>query len=77
MQDFGQQALIHIVVHVMFLAAVWWALQSFKFDLFVKNPKSPQAMLLMIFVTIALAYLVSSFFLQYLESSLMLRYIWQ
>ena len=74
-QSFGQQALIHIFVNVLFLAITWWALQSFKFDLFVKDPNGPKAKVLLILLTIAIAHLVSSFFLDYLNSSLMLRYL--
>ncbi|WP_227937048.1 DUF1146 family protein [Alkalihalobacillus deserti] len=74
---FGQQAVIHIVASVFFLAVTWWALQSFRFDLFVKEPNSPKAKLLMIIVTIAIAQLLSSFFLDYLNSSQMLRYLWE
>lgn len=77
LEGFGQQAAIHIVVNVFFLAITWWALQSFRFDLFVREPEGPKAKVLMIFVTIAIAHLVSQFFLDYLNSSLMLRYIWE
>ncbi|WP_017726018.1 DUF1146 family protein [Halalkalibacterium ligniniphilum] len=76
MEGFGQQALIHIFVNVVFLAITWWALQSFRFDLFVKNPKGPQAKLLMILLTIAIGHLVSSFFMDYFNSSMMLRHLW-
>lgn len=72
----GQQAVIHIVVSVFFLAVTWWALQSFRMDLFVKDPEGPKAKLLLILVTIAIAQLVSQFFLGYLDSSLMLKYLW-
>ncbi|MGO4889172.1 DUF1146 family protein [Anaerobacillus sp. MEB173] len=74
-ETFGQQALIHILVNLMFLAITWWALQTFKFDLFLKEPKGPKAMALTILVTIAIAHLVSSFFLDYLNWSTMLRYL--
>ena len=74
---FGQQAIVHIVASVFFLAVTWWALQSFRFDLFVKEPNSPKAKVLMIIVTIAIAQLLSSFFLDYLHSSQMLRYLFE
>lgn len=77
LEGFGQQAVIHIVVNIFFLAATWWALQSFRFDLFVKDPEGPKAKALVILITIAIAHLVSQFFLDYLNSSLMLRYLWE
>ncbi|MBP3952794.1 DUF1146 family protein [Bacillus suaedae] len=77
LEGFGQQAMLAIVVNVFFLAVTWWALQSFRFDLFVKEPNGTRAKVLTIIVTIAIAQLVSSFFLDYLNSSQMLRYIWE
>ena len=73
--SFGQQALVYIFVHILFLVVTWWALQAFKFDLFVKNINSARAKTLMILMTIAISHLVSSFFLEYLNSSTMLKYL--
>ncbi|GAE31311.1 DUF1146 family protein [Alkalihalobacillus hemicellulosilyticus] len=77
LEGFGQQAMLSIIVNVFFIAVTWWALQSFRFDLFVKDPEGPRAKVLMIIVTIAIAQLVSQFFLDYMYSSQMLRYIWE
>ncbi|SDI03901.1 conserved hypothetical integral membrane protein [Alteribacillus persepolensis] len=71
----GQEALLHIMVNLGCLVVVWWSLQTFRFDVFVRNPEGAKAKVLMVFVTIAISYLVSSFFLDYLEKSLMLRYL--
>ena len=73
--SFGQQALVYIFVHILFLVVTWWALQAFKFDLFVKNINSARAKTLMILMTIAISHLVSSFFLEYLNWSTMLKYL--
>ncbi|WP_209123345.1 DUF1146 family protein [Alkalihalobacillus sp. BA299] len=75
MDGFGMQGLLHITVNLMFVVITWWALQTFKFDLFLKDPKGPKAKTLMILLTIAIAYLVSSFFLDYLNGSTMLKYL--
>ena len=45
MTELGQQAMLHIVLNVFFLGLTWWALQSFRFDLFVKDPKGTKAKL--------------------------------
>ncbi len=74
-EQFGQQALVHLIVSIMFLVIIWWALQAFRFDVFIQNPKSPRGMTLMIVTTIALTQLVSSFFLDYLNWSKMLRFL--
>lgn len=75
MDGFGQQALLHIIVNISMLTLTWWALQAVKFDLFVKNPRGPRAIALMMILTVSIAHLVSSFLLDYLNWSTMLRYL--
>jgi len=74
-EPFGQQALMSILVNIMFLVIIWWALQSFRFEVLVKNPKGPQGIVLKLITTIVLTQLVSSFFLNYLNWSKMLRFL--
>lgn len=74
-EQFGQQALVHILVNIMFLVIVWWAIQAFRFDVLVKDPKGPRGIVIKIVTTIALTHLVSSFFLDYLDMSRMLRFL--
>lgn len=74
-EPFGQQALMSILVNIMFLVIIWWALQSFRFEVLVKNPKGPQGIVLKLITTIVLTHLVSSFFLDYLNWSKMLRFL--
>lgn len=69
---FGVQAVLYLFVHLISLVVTWWAIQSFKFDLFIKNPQGARAKVLQIFITIAISSLVADFFLNYLNSSLRL-----
>ncbi|MGY4688425.1 DUF1146 family protein [Salibacterium sp. K-3] len=71
----GQEAVLHITINLIFLVIVWWSLQAFRFDVFLRNPEGPKAKLFMVLVTIALSHLVSSFFIEYLQGSLTLRYL--
>ncbi|MCE7792490.1 DUF1146 family protein [Salipaludibacillus sp. CUR1] len=71
----GQQSLFNILISLMVLTVVWWAVQSFKFDLFVKNPDGAKAKALVIIVTLALTHMVTSFLLNYLNWSTMLRHL--
>lgn len=71
----GQQSLFNIVISLMVLTVVWWSIQSFKFDLFVKNPDGVKAKAFMIIITIALTHLVTSFLLSYLNWSTSLRHL--
>jgi uncharacterized integral membrane protein (TIGR02327 family) len=63
-------AIIYIVIYLLFIALAWWALQEFRFDVLLKRPKSGPAKLLQILLSIALGYLVASFFIQYLNFSI-------
>ncbi|PRO65773.1 DUF1146 family protein [Alkalicoccus urumqiensis] len=71
----GQQSLFNIIISLMVLTVVWWCIQSFRFDLFVKDPDGIKAKALMVLAVIALTELVTSFLLQYLNWSTTLRYL--
>lgn len=62
-------ALMYMVVYVIAIGFAWWALQEFRFDLFLKRPRSAAAKTLQIFLSIVLGSLVANFFLQYLGYS--------
>jgi uncharacterized integral membrane protein (TIGR02327 family) len=66
-------AVINILVAIVFIALSWWALQAFRFDLFVHKIDSAQAKLLQILLSIFIGYGVARFFMDYLGWSLMLR----
>ncbi|MGA4721798.1 DUF1146 family protein [Fictibacillus nanhaiensis] len=65
----GQQALLHIIVHLLFLVISWWALQAVHFDKWIKKGKVMQARVLYILLVISLASIASDFFLKYLQYS--------
>ncbi|MFB0634106.1 DUF1146 family protein [Bacillus rugosus] len=75
MSVLGQQAAIGIVVHLIFIAVTWWALQAVNIDPLIKKGKVVQARLLMILLTIAIGTTVSNFFLDYLNYSQQLPYL--
>ncbi len=63
---FGQQALISIFSHLLFISITWWALQSINYEKILKPNHVIQARLVLIFATIAIGSTVSNFFLDYL-----------
>ncbi|XYM18766.1 DUF1146 family protein [Bacillus spizizenii] len=75
MSVLGQQAAIGIVVHLIFIAVTWWALQAVNIDPLIKKGKVVQARLLMILLTIAIGKTVANFFLDYLNYSQQLPYL--
>lgn len=75
MSVLGQQAAIGIVVNLIFIAVTWWALQAVNIDPLIKKGKVVQARLLMILLTIAIGTAVANFFLDYLNYSQQLPYL--
>ncbi|BFT68629.1 MULTISPECIES: DUF1146 family protein [Paenibacillus] len=62
--------MVDIVVYILCIGLAWWALQAFRFDVLLKNPKGAQAIMLQILLSIGLGHLVASFFIQYLGFSM-------
>ncbi|WP_144560236.1 DUF1146 family protein [Shouchella miscanthi] len=73
--DLALEAFIHILLNLLGLVIAWWALQSFRFDLFVKNPKSTQATVLKVLVAITLGHLLARFFIEYAQAVRYLPYL--
>ncbi|URJ59959.1 DUF1146 family protein [Paenibacillus polymyxa] len=71
-QSASMTALVSMIVSLICIALAWWALQSFKLDLLIRQPKGPQGRLLHLFLAIILGQLVSGFLLSYISWSQML-----
>ncbi|WP_152446094.1 DUF1146 family protein [Bacillus sp. THAF10] len=76
MIDFGVQALVSILSHLMFITITWWALQGVQYEQWMKKNRVVQVRLLLILVTIAIGSAVSNFFLDYLFLSQRLPMMW-
>ncbi|MEC1966689.1 DUF1146 family protein [Bacillus cereus] len=74
-QLLGQQALIAIVSHLLFITITWWALQGIHIERLMKPGKVLQTRVLLILITIAIGTSVSNFFLDYLGYSKSLTYL--
>lgn len=74
---FGQQALVSIVIHLMFIALAWWGLQALNFEKLLRKNHVVQARVLYILLAIVLGSTVSNFFLDYLLWSQQLPLILQ
>jgi uncharacterized integral membrane protein (TIGR02327 family) len=75
--DFGQQALISIFSHLLFIGLSWWALQAIHFDKLLRPNRVLQARVLYILLSIFIGSTVSNFFLDYLLWSKQLPLIMQ
>lgn len=62
-----------ILLALACIALSWWALQQFRFDLFVRQPRSGQAKMLQILVSIVLGYQLTRFILDYFGWSGLLK----
>ena len=67
--------LVGIVVTIVCISLAWWALQSFRFDVFVRNPKGGQARLLQLLAAVFIGHGAARFILDYLQWSMLLKWL--
>jgi len=65
-EEFGQQALLSIIIYIICIAVSWWALQSLNFDKFLRKNRVFQARVLYVLLAIIMGSLVGEFLLNYL-----------
>ncbi|MBQ0138271.1 MAG: DUF1146 family protein [Kurthia sp.] len=71
----GTNAMLSIVSHIFFIAIAFYALQSLMYEKIFKKGKVFQIQLLLILLSIALGAAVSNFFLQFVNWSQQLQYL--
>ncbi|MCA9765447.1 MAG: DUF1146 family protein [Carnobacterium sp.] len=69
MNFLGTQALISLISHVLFIVLTFWALKGLLIEKWIKKNHIQQARLLYLFFSIAIGYLVSSFFIEFILMS--------
>ncbi len=74
---FGQQALVSILSHLVFIGISFWALQALNYNKFIRPNYVFQARTLMILLSVALGSIISNFFLDYLLWSQQLQMLLQ
>ncbi|WP_243387066.1 DUF1146 family protein [Bacillus kexueae] len=62
----GQQAIISIISHLIFIVMAWYALQALPIEKVIRKGRVFEARLLLILLTIAIGTSVSNFFLDFL-----------
>ncbi|MCZ0754007.1 DUF1146 family protein [Anoxybacillus sp. J5B_2022] len=77
MTGVGQQALLSIISHLVFIALTWWTLQGVHVEKLLKPNRVLQARVLYILLTIAIGSTVSNFFLDYLLWSKQLPFLFR
>ncbi|WML46580.1 DUF1146 family protein [Neobacillus sp. PS3-34] len=75
--DLGQMALLGIILHLVFIALSWWALQAIQLEKLLRANHVMQARVLYILLAIVIGSSVSNFFLDYLQWSKQLPFILQ
>ncbi len=77
MTAFGVQAGLDLVISILVLIITWWAIQLIKWDVFLKSPSSARAKILVVLITVAITYCVSSFIISYVSWSIQLPQIYK
>jgi len=71
----GIASVSYIILTIVCIWAAWWALQGFRLDLFMRQPKGMQAKLLMIMLSIVIGYSVAKFIIDYMAWSMLLKWL--
>jgi uncharacterized integral membrane protein (TIGR02327 family) len=73
----GVSALINMLLSIVLIGISWWALQVFKFDLFFRETNGPQAKMVQILISIVIGHGVATFFIDYMQWTTFLKYIFR
>lgn len=71
----GVQAITYMIVILASIMLVWWALAAFRFDLFLREPKSFRARALQLIIAVVLGYNVAKFLMDYAHFASLLKWI--
>ncbi|RXZ83444.1 DUF1146 domain-containing protein [Paenibacillaceae bacterium] len=71
----GMSGLLSIVVTLLSITFAWYIIQEIKMDSFVKRPKSPQARMLQLLLSVVLGHGFARFILDYMDWTRMLRWL--
>jgi len=63
-----QEAVITILIKLIFIAVTWWAMQALHFEKMLKKGKVFQARVLFILLCIAIGSLISDFVIDYFNA---------
>lgn len=73
----GTEAVLAIIVHLLFIILTWWALTAIKWESIMKKGHIAQIRLFMVLLTITISSAVSSFFLDYLQYAKNITYLFK
>lgn len=73
--QFGIEAIVSMIVHLIMLIVTFWALQTVRFEVFFQNPKGPKAKVMILLLTVVISSIVANFLLDYVIWSRRLQYL--
>lgn len=63
----GTDSVLAIIVHLVFIILTWWAITAIKWESIMKKGHVGQIRLFMVLLTVTISSAVSNFFLDYLQ----------
>ena len=69
------QAISYMIVLLLSILLTWWALQAFRFDIFLREPKSFKARMLQLIIAVVIGYNLAKFLMDYAHFASLLRWI--
>jgi len=71
----GSQAIAYMVVILASIMLTWWAMQAFRFDVFLREPRSFRARVLQLIVAVVIGYNLARFLMDYTHVASLLRWV--
>jgi uncharacterized integral membrane protein (TIGR02327 family) len=69
------QAISYMIVLLMCILLTWWALQAFRFDIFLREPKSFKARMLQLIIAVVIGYNLARFLMDYAHFASLLKWV--
>lgn len=71
----GSQAIAYMVVLLASILLTWWALQAFRFDIFLREPRSFKARVFQLIIAVVIGYNLARFLLEYAHFTTLIRWM--
>lgn len=71
----GSQAIAYMIVILASILLTWWALQAFRFDIFLREPRSFKARVLQLIIAVVIGYNLARFLMDYTHFASLMRWM--
>lgn len=71
----GIQGIAYLIIILAAILLTWWAMQAFRFDIFLREPRSFRARMLQLIIAVVIGYNLAKFLMDYMHFASLMRWI--